>query len=287
MYVVSPSARGKSLCGWYATAMIALLLVCYWPTITGTAQLLFQTEDMAHAILAPLIAAYIVWSRRCEWRASEIAPDIRGGALLVAGAVIATAAGIGESLTLARVALLVSLTGCLLVTCGTKMLRLQAFPLSLLLFTFPIPSPLHEKLTLPLQAIGSHGAEAVLQLLHIPVFRRGDLLYLPSQIVVVSQECSGIQGLVTLTFFCSVYSYWNERGIWPRAAVTAAAIPASIFMNTIRIALTGLLGEWNHKYTAGAWHTALGYITLVLGFCLVWGVHTLLSRTLRRQVPSV
>ena len=88
MYVVSPSARGKSLCGWYATAMIALLLVCYWPTITDTAQLLFQTEDMAHAIFAPLIAAYIVWSRRCEWRASEIAPDIRGGALLVAGTVI-------------------------------------------------------------------------------------------------------------------------------------------------------------------------------------------------------
>lgn len=258
--------------------MAVLLLLCYWHTINGTIQLFFHTDDMAHAIFAPVIAAYIAWTQRSNWATTEIASDIRGGVLLVVAAAIAIIATLGESLTLSRLALFISLTGCILVTFGPKILRLHAFPLCLLLFTFPIPSSLHDKLTLPLQAIGSRGAEIALQLIHVHVFREGNLLYLPSQILVVSQACSGIQGLITLVFFCVVYSYWNESGILPRAALIAAALPASIIMNTIRIAATGLLGEWNLKYTVGAWHTALGYLTLALGFGLVWGAHRLLSR---------
>jgi exosortase len=197
--------------------------------------------------------------------------------------VIAVAATLGASLTLSRAACLVSLTGCIWSVWGTAAIRFAAFPLALLLFTFPIPSPVHDRLTIPLQEISIRGAQAAFHLLHLPVVRIENLLYLPSQIVVISQDCSGIQTLITLMFFCFVYSYWNERGILPRIVLTAAAIPASILMNIVRIAATGLLGEVNHKYAVGTWHAALGYAAFVLGFTLVWGIHSLITRGLQQQ----
>jgi exosortase len=184
---------------------------------------------------------------------------------------------------LSRVAFLSSLTGCILVTCGPKALRFLAFPLVLLLFACPIPSPLYHKLALPLQAVASRGAELILNLFRFHAVRNGNLIYLPSQILFVAQACSGVQSLLTLTFFCVVYSYWNESRFWTRVLLAAAAVPASILMNIVRISLTGILGEFDHKYTQGNWHSALGYVTLILAFCLVWRIHTLSLRGLQHE----
>jgi exosortase len=277
---------GKDIWGWYAAALALLLLVCYWSTITGTFQVLVQTGDTARAIFPPIIAAYVIWSRRREWPSTEIAPNMGGVAALLAGAVLAAIAILGGSLTLSRLAFLFSLCGCILVTCGAKILRFLAFPLVLLLFACPIPSPLYHKFALPLQAIASRGAEIILNLFRFHAVRSGNLIYLPSQILVVSQACSGVQSLLTLAFFCFVYGYWNESGIWPRAALAAAALPASILMNILRITVTGLVGEFDHKYTQGAWHSVLGYVTLVLGFCLVSRVHTLALRASHREITE-
>lgn len=274
---------GKNLWHCYIATLSLLLLVCYWSTIAGTVHVLFQTGDMACAIFPPSIAAYEIWNRRHSWPSSEVAPSISGAGALVAGSALAALAILGGSLTLSRLAFLFSLTGCILVTCGAKILRFLAFPLTLLLFAIPIPSPLYHALAGPLQAAAGHGAEIVLNLFGFHAVRTGNSISLPSQILVVSQACSGVQSLRTLAFFCLIYSYWNESGVWLRAALVAAVLPASILMNIVRVSVTGLLGEFDHRYTQGAWHSALGYVTSTLAFCLIWGAHTLTLRRLHRE----
>ncbi|MFZ0594685.1 MAG: exosortase/archaeosortase family protein [Bryobacteraceae bacterium] len=276
----------KNLWGSYVTTVSLLLLVCYWSTITGTVQVLFQTGDMACAIFPPVIAAYVIWSRRSQWPSTAIAPNANGAAALLAGAALAALAVLGGSLTLARFAFLFSLVGCILVACGATILRFLAFPLTLLLFALPIPSPLYHALALPLQAVAGRGAEIILNLLGFHAVRTGNSISLPSQILVVSQACSGVQSLRTLAFFCLIYSYWNESRIWLRAALVAAVLPASILMNIVRISVTGMLGEFNHKYTQGTWHSALGYVTSLLAFCVIWGVHTLVSHGFDREAAA-
>ncbi len=274
---------GKNLWVCYVATLSLLLLFCYRSTITGTVQVLFQTGDVACAIFPPVIAAYVIWSRRIEWPSAEIAPNISGAALLLAGTALAPLAILGGSLTLSRFAFLFSFVGCILVTCGSKILRFLAFPLSLLLFSLPIPSPLFHALALPLQTVAGRGAEIILNLLGFHAVRTGNSISLPSQILVVSQACSGVQSLRTLAFFCLIYSYWNESRIWLRAALVSAVLPASILMNIVRISVTGMLGEFNHKYTQGGWHSTLGYITSILAFCLIWGAHAFVLHGLRRE----
>jgi exosortase len=273
--VAAPAAAGKNLWGWFVATLTLLLALCYGSTIAHTGQVLFENGDAARAIFPPAIAAYAIWERRREWP-REVAPGAMGVIVLVLGAVLALAGIAGGSLTLVRLAFLVSLCGCILAACGRKPLRFLAFPLGLLLFTLPVPSPVYYRLTLPLQAIASNGAEIAFRALGFHAVQSGNAIYLPSQILVISEACSGVQSLLTLTFFCVVYAYWNERRAWARLAIVAAALPASISMNIIRIIVTGLFGEFQRKYTQGAWHEALGYITLVLAFCLIWGAHLLL-----------
>jgi exosortase len=269
---------------WSVAILFSLLLVSYWSTIVGTVQVLFEMGDAACAIFPPAIAVYVIWSRKHEWPSAKMTPHAGGAAALLGGMALAMLAVLGGSLTLSRFAFLFSLTGCILVTCGVRVLRFLAFPLTLLLFALPIPSPLFHQLAVPLQAVAGREAEIVLNLFNFHAVRTGNSISLPSQILVISQACSGIQSLRTLAFFCLVYSYWNESRIWLRAALIAAVVPASILMNVVRISVTGMLGEFDHQYTQGAWHSGLGYVTSILAFCLIWGGHTLISRRTHREV---
>lgn len=271
----------------YIAVFAALLLVCYWKTITGTVQILYRSDDMTHAFFAPIIAAYAIWERRRHWpSSSEIRQDVWGLAPLLCGVVLGVIGTLGSSSTLLRLALSMSLIGCIAVVGGRAVLWVLAFPLVLLLFMFPIPSPIYAKLTLPLQLLATRGAEATFHLLGVAAVRNGNLIDLPSQRLEVAEACSGIRSLVTLAFFCLVYSYWNERRLWVRAILVLAAIPSSVFMNIIRIAATGLIGDWNRTYTEGVWHEMLGYAALVAGFGCVCGIHVVLSRMFSRQVSD-
>jgi exosortase len=276
---VDSVAVNRNLWNCCVASLFLLLVVCYWSTISGTVEVLFQNGDRECAIFPPLTAVYVIWSRRHNWPSAEIAPDARGAGALLAGAALATLAILGGSLTLSRIAFLFSLIGCLLITCGAKALRFMAFPLALLLFALPIPSPLYHKLASPLQAAAGYGAGMILNGIGLHAVRTGNSISLPSQILVVSEACSGVQALRTLAFFCLVYSYWNESKVWLRVALVAAVVPASILMNVVRVSITGILGEFNHKYAQGTWHSALGYITSILAFCLIWGAHTLVLRS--------
>lgn len=284
---VAAAAAGKNLWGWFAATLTLLLALCYGSTITHTAKVLFENGDAARAIFPPALAAYAIWEKRRNWPAQELAPDAIGIVVLMLGAAMALAGVAGGSLTLMRLAFLTSLCGGILAACGGKILRFVMFPLALLLFTLPVPSPVYYRLTLPLQAIASGGAEVAFRLLGFHAVQSGNAIYLPSQILLISEACSGVQSLVTLTFFCLVYAYWNERRAWARVAIVAAALPASIVMNIIRITVTGLFGEFQRKYTQGAWHEALGYITLILAFCLIWGVHLFAQRHWRGEAAEV
>jgi exosortase len=284
--VAAPAAAGKNLWGWVVATLTLLLALCYGETIAHTGQVLFVNGDAARAFFPPLIAAYAIWERRRDWPSRKLVPAAIAILVLVLGAAMAFAGIAGGSLTLVRLAFLVSLCGCILAAGGRSALRFLAFPMVLLLFTLPVPSPVYYRLTLPLQAIASDGAEIAFRLLGFHAVQSGNAIYLPSQILVISEACSGVQSLLTLTFFCVVYAYWNERRLWARIAIIAAALPASILMNIVRITATGLFGEFQRKYTQGAWHEALGYITVVLAFCLIWGAHLMLRYGNRKGIEA-
>ena len=271
---LSTAASPSSGSNWpYFLAFGALLLVCYWPTIHITAQFALFSEDMAHALFAPIVASYIAWNKARGLLTRELQPTAGAFVPLLLGAVIAIAGTLGSSTTVTRFASLLSLAGFFLLVGGVPVLRDMAFPLLLLLFTFPIPDVLYGEITLPLQLLASRLAESSFELLGYGVFREGNILELARQRLSVAEACSGLRSLETLGFFSLVYAFLLEPRRWLQAVILVAALPAAIMLNVVRILATGILGNIDPRFTHGIWHELLGWICLTIGFGLVFLLH--------------
>lgn len=262
--------------------LLLLLLVCYWPTISATAVLLSSSEDMAHGFFAPLVAAFVLWSNRQQIQASIGDPSRWGLVVLAVGSALAIPASIGASTTVARFGLLFSLAGLALVIGGISLLKMVSFPIALLLYTFPVPAVLYGEITLPLQLLASRLAEGAFELLGYSVFREGNIIELANQRLSVVEACSGLRSLVTLSFFTATYGYLLESRNWIRFLLVAAAVPAAILINALRITLTGVMGKIDPALTKGTAHDITGWGCFAIGFGLVLLVHWIVKRYHRK-----
>lgn len=268
---------------WFAAGLFVLIVACYWHTISTTAILLTDSEDMAHGFFAPFVAGFALWTQRDRFTTRLSEPSFWAIPFLALGALLAVPASLGASSTISRFGLLFSLAGCALVLGGWPLLKAVRFPLALLLYTFPIPAVLYGEITLPLQLLASRLAEGAFELLGYSVLREGNIIELANQRLSVVEACSGLRSLVTLSFFTVTYAYFMEERNWVRAALFLAAIPSAILINAMRITLTGVLGKINPAWTKGTVHDITGWVCFAVGFLLVLLVHWLANRMMRKE----
>jgi exosortase len=252
---------------WLMLALGAFLCAAYWRTLADTFKFLMTSDDMAHGFFAPVVAAFIAWQKRAIVFSERGSPY--GFLALLIGAFLGTAAALGGSTTVSRLAFLFSLTGCLILLGGVYAFRVLIFPLSLLLFTFPIPQVLYAEITLPLQLLATHLSASALGFFGFSVVQSGNILELPHVQLSIVEACSGLRSLVTLGFFCLSFAYLFERNNWVRAAIVASAIPAAILLNAARITATGILSEKAPELTHGIFHSILGWTCLAIAFIII------------------
>ena len=266
----------------------ALLLVCYLPMLRMTGETLLFSDDMAHGLFEVPVAMFVVWQDRDSLKDPAGVPSAWSMAALGFAACLGVASSLANSSTFSRFAFLISLAGCLLLTGGAATLRKFAFPLALLLFTFPVPDVLYGELTQPLQLLATRLSELSLETLGLSVLREGNVLHLTYMNLSVVEACSGLRSLITLFFFCLVYGYFFEEKLWLRSLLVVSAIPAAILVNVLRITSTGLLGRHHPEWTSGVHHEFLGWSGFFVGFSLVFLTHRGISRLWRaRTTPAV
>lgn len=283
-YGGGPAALDRSLI-LRLSVFAAFLLLAYWPMLVSTGRILIDSEDMAHGFFAPIISAFLVWQKKERFQVHAQSGSAWGLAILGFAAVIAVAAAVGSSATLARFAFLGSLAGATVLWGGAALLRDLSFPLLLLLYTFPLPAVLYGEITQPLQLLASFLSEGALEILGYSVLREGNILQLPNQRLSVVEACSGIRSLVTLSFFCMVYAYLFEESNWNRAILVLASLPAAIFINTLRITATGMIGEVRPDLTKGIFHDTLGWALFLVGFGIVVILQLLIHKIRAKGAP--
>jgi exosortase len=256
----------------------ALLFLCYAPVLYRLAQNWYNDEDMGHGFFVPIVAAYIVWRRRHALAALKPETNYWGLLVVLWGALQFMLGTLGAELFLSRTAFLISLIGVVWFLCGTKILKLVAFPLILLWFMIPIPAIIYARITLPLQLFASRVAETFLGLIDIPVLRDGNVLELASQKLSVVEACSGIRSLLALTFLGLIYAYFFDRKVWMRWALLIATVPIAIAANAARVTITGILWQYRPEWAQGAFHLLEGWVLFLVAFALMVVTHGLLNR---------
>ena len=236
-------------------------------------------SNYSHGFLVPLGSIWVMWLMRDKLAATTVEP--RNWGLIVCGiALLQLLAGtLGAENFVAHSSLLVLLAGLTIALFGTRMLRQLLFPIGWLIFMIPLPAIIFYAVTFPLQLLASRMASGLLDLVHIPNLREGNVMYFSHYTIGVVEACSGIRSLITLLAFAVLLGHIRAMKMGDRLILAICTIPVALLFNAIRVASAGVLGNYlGEQWAEGVFHTASG---LILFFAAL-GTIVLISSGLSR-----
>jgi exosortase len=240
--------------------------------------------DRAHGIFIIPIAVYLAWRRRDHLPAGPVpASPVIGGAVLSFGLCLLTV-GTVASQFLARVSILPTIAGMILILYGRRHLRVLAFPVGFLALMIPPPGLLYNVPVFNMQLAASNIAEAIVRLGAIPVLREGNVMVLPATTLEVVAACSGVRSLMTLVSIAVLYGHLTDTRVWIRCALVAATVPIAVLANGIRVGGTAvLMHHWGPQAALGFFHVFSGIVVFVITLATLALIHDLLLRTVHRH----
>lgn len=262
---------------------LVLVIVLFLPVLGSLVAQWFDDENMGYAFFVPLVAGYVVWLDRTRILAAPVKPCWPALGLVVWGFLQLLLGLLGALSFVSRTAFLVTIVGVLWTITGTAVIRTLWFPAFLLLFMFPIPLYVYQRMTIPLQTLATQVAAAGLEVLGIPVLQDGNVLTLADHQLDVVDACSGIRSLLSLTFLSVAYGRLFETRRWVKIALLVATVPIAIACNAARITMTGILTQYKPEIAAGAYHAFEGWVIFMLELVVLLGFHRVLSRFGRRS----
>jgi cyanoexosortase B len=222
--------------------ILGLLLVLYAPLllhwVNGWVNKNISTEHeyFSHGLIGIPFAAYLYWTRRDRWQQLSDRSHFSGLVLLA----IATALYLTPLTDLANLSLPVMLAGLCLWFKGIAGLRLQAFPLLLVLLATPNEIPyLIAPHTLPLQKLIAGVSGFILVQFGIQVRVDQIYLFVNDQIVEVAPYCAGLKMVFTSLYVGLMLLQWTgvqisrKRLLLFFPGVIVLSVVANIIRNTL------------------------------------------------------
>ena len=261
--------------------IIALLTLLYAPIVIHwydgwlNKSISIEHEYFSHGLIGFPFAIYICWLKRKQWRRL---PE-QAHPLGIVGL------GIGSVLYLTGVPELVNLSfpfvlaGICLISKGIAGLKLQGFPLLLVLLATPNSLPyLITPFTLPLQQFIAGSAAFILMQFGLDVSVEQIYLAVGGRLVEVAPYCAGLKMLFTSLYVALMLLYWTgnlgdrAKTITLLVGATIISVTANILRNTILTFFHGTgrdgLFVWLHDGWGGDLYSTimLGSIVLFLQF---------------------
>ncbi len=164
---------------------------------------------------------------------------------------------------------------------GWGLFRKLLVPLFIIFLLIPLPNVLGPMLTSQLQLISSKLGVWVIRLFGGVVFLEGNVIDMGSVKLLVAEACAGLRYLFPLMSIGAIAGYLMRAPVWMRWAIFLATIPVTIFMNSFRIGVTGLLTEaYGTSHTEGFLHFFEGWVVFVTSLIILVAFAWLLTKML-------
>ena len=235
--------------------------------------------------MIPLVTAYLIWQRRDILKQLEFKPTWVPVGLILMGIVISAVGEISALYMLIHFSLILIILAMAWSLMGWQAFKYVAIPLGLLTFAIPLPYFLEATLTADLQLISSRLGVAVIRLFGIPVFADGNVIDLGVYKLAVVEACSGLRYMYPLMGVGFIVVYLYQVELWKRALVFISTIPITIFMNSFRIGVIGILVDrWGIGMAEGFLHYFEGWIIFIVCLAILVGEMWLLNRIGKQRV---
>jgi exosortase len=264
--------------GWVTAA---LFLACFAPVLAGLISAWLTLPDAAHGVLIAPVAVWLAWR---SGPVAEPRPARWAGSIIILIAVVANLFGrVAGVETIPRAAFLMALVGLTVWFAGWRQILAWWLPFVLFALTIPLPESIIASMTLPLQELAARMGAAMLSWRHIPVLLSGNVIRLPGHTLFVSEACSGLRSLTALLSMAILVGALFLKYPLSRLLMVALAVVLAIFVNGIRIFMTGFLVFFvDPKLGEGFMHLTEGYLLFLVSLSILALLTWLFLRVERR-----
>jgi len=250
--------------------LLGSFVLAYLPVWKGLVAAWYNSDDYSHGFFIIPISLYIVWQKWNNLARTPTRPSAWGLGVLVLALLMYIIGSLGEIATVSSFSMVVVLAGVVLYLWGFQFLKELAFPLFILLFMIPVPAQIYSTLTIPLQLLVSQVSTGIAGFAGIPVFREGNVIFLPHRTLEVVQACSGLRSMMTLLTLAAVFGYFTLRSNLSRTILLVFSIPAAIIVNIVRVlVMIAAFYCFDFDLTSGATHTVFGVAIFALALVLI------------------
>lgn len=261
---------------WVAAASLFFLLIAFFPCFKGL-YAAWQTEEYSHGFLIPFLAVLIGWHRLSE-RKPKIETTWAGPLVLLFGFFLLAFSKLSAFEPFSHYGFLISLVGTSLSFFGKNVTKVLAVSFVYLFFVLPLPRLIYVALSADMQLLSSTLGVWGLQSIGLPVHQEGNIVDLGEYQLQVVEACSGLRYLFPLMSFSFLVALIYNGALWKRAVVFLSAIPLTIGMNSLRIALIGVTVDlWGIEMADGVLHAFEGWAVFSLCVLMLFAETKLLS----------
>lgn len=265
-------------------------LIIFGVMLLGFGWLLYQSglllfwledEEYGHGMMVIGLLGYLLYRNRSRLLTAPVSVSWLGIFISVTALIIFI---LGEVAGIAQVRMygiwLFGL-GAIFSIGGWVLFRKLLVPLLIIFLLIPLPGIFGPLLTAELQLISSKIGVWVIRLFGGIVFLEGNVIDMGEVKLLVAEACSGLRYLFPLMSIGAIAGYLMRAPVWMRWTIFLTTIPVTIFMNSFRIGVTGLLTEaYGPNHTEGFLHFFEGWVVFVASLIILIGFAWLLTKLL-------
>ena len=242
-------------------------------TFDGLSMMVHQwdaREEYSHGYMIPVISAFLLWQMKDVVERRDFNGSWAGVFVVLAGLCLAFLGNISATHVVVQYGFLVILIGLAFSYVGKDTMKLIIVPILFLFFMIPLPGIFLFRLSSELQLISSELGVAVIRLFGISVYLEGNVIDLGIYKLQVVEACSGLRYLFPMISLAFIAAYFFKVQLWKRAIIVLSSIPITIFMNSFRIGVIGVLVDnWGIEQAEGFLHDFEGWVVFMFSMVIL------------------
>jgi exosortase len=249
--------------------LIGLSLFVTRNTWLEVLQLAEKDEETQYVLLAPAVAAWLVWVRRA--RLSYCRPGGQWvGLLIMLGGWALWSLGYRRSIPTALYLGPPLLAAGALVSVTGRDLLVKFFPaFAALLFMVPLTPTRRHIIAAPLEQLAAAWTQWACELLGMSVRRYGNLLSVNGAEVEVAEACNGMRLVVAFGLVAYAMSFGRPLRWYARLLILLAVPMVAIGCNVLRLIPTVWVYSRGDGSSAQRFHDIAGWVTLALAWVML------------------
>ena len=245
----------------------------------------WQLPEYSHGPLIPVLSA-LLFLRQLKTYPVDPGPKRNrwvGVCVLLLALFFGTLGKLANISDIVAYATIIWVMGILLISFGWKTGKHFWPPVLHLVYMLPLPGVVYYKLSTSLQYVSSELGVWFLSLMSVPVFLDGNIIDLGVLKLHVAEACSGLRYLFPILSFSYIFAVLYRGPMWHKAVLLISAAPITILMNSVRIAVAGVIAqEFGVEWLDGFTHFFEGWVIFVSCIILLF----LLARIMLFLHPS-